>query len=173
MTADELGFALRGESGHFMRARRGIATLSAFNIAAMGVVSLYQVGVIRRLPHPTIPGFDSERVVGSAEAYGMLETPDGALAVGSYALTLVLAATGSPDRSIHKPWSVIAMAAKTAIDTILVARSVVVQTTKYRSLCALCLLSGVAAITAMALSVPETLAALRSVRERTARRADG
>ncbi len=96
MTSDLLGKELREGSGEFLSRRRVIVALSLANVASMGLIALYQVGVIAHVPEPPLPGFDADRVNGSADAYAILETPDAILGLGSYAATMALAAMGRP-----------------------------------------------------------------------------
>lgn len=86
--ADELRFGL----GNALVRRRIAAGLT---VSSMGVIILYQLGVLKHLPGPPIPGLDAEKVDSSAAAYGQLATPDAVLGLGSYAVTLWLAAMGS------------------------------------------------------------------------------
>lgn len=60
----------RGASVHLTRRRRQTALLLGAT-AAMGVISLYQTGILRRLPDPPLPGVDSDSVDASGEAYGL------------------------------------------------------------------------------------------------------
>jgi hypothetical protein len=47
--------------------------------ACMGVASLYQTGVVRRIPELPLALFDANRVEASAQAYQLLRMPDAPL----------------------------------------------------------------------------------------------
>ena len=105
----------------------------------MGLISLYQMGVLRHLPHPPVKGLDSDKVDGSPEAYRRLATPDAALGTASYAATLVLAAMGGKARARNHLWVPLALAAKVGFDVAQAVRMLVVQWTHFRSFCFWCL----------------------------------
>ena len=89
MNPEQLGRQLRHSASGYLRQRRGIAALSLSSIASLGLISLYQIGLIPHLPEPPLPYFNADKVNGSAEAYAKLATPDGILGLGSYAATMV------------------------------------------------------------------------------------
>jgi hypothetical protein len=60
----------------------------------MGLIVLYKMGLIKHLPEPNITGLGAEKVDASEEAYSYFETPDAAIGLGNYAVTLGLAAMG-------------------------------------------------------------------------------
>ncbi len=79
MRPRELSRQLRRGSGGDLRRRRGIVGLSLLASASMGLITLYQMGIIRHLPEPPLPGLDADEVDASGEAYARLQTPDAAL----------------------------------------------------------------------------------------------
>lgn len=89
--------AIRRELRHgrspSLRNRRRIGLLAAVGLVDFAVISLYQIGVIRRLPD--LPGrvFDSNQVNASRKAY-QLGVPDGTTGAALYAGILILAAAG-------------------------------------------------------------------------------
>lgn len=85
---------------------------------AMGTVAAYQNGLIRRLPEPSLPMFDADKVDASGEAFDMLRTPDASLGLLSYAATLALAGKGSKNRFRDTPVVPIALAGKVLLDAI-------------------------------------------------------
>lgn len=93
--SEALGSGLRHGSFKSLRRRRGIFGLFLAASASMSVIALYQLGILRRVPEPPLRRFDSDNITGSAKAYSLLATPDAVLAMGSYALTMTLAAMGS------------------------------------------------------------------------------
>jgi uncharacterized membrane protein len=155
---------LRDGTGPFLRRRRAIAALSLFNVASMGLVTLYQMGLLRHVPEPRLPGLDGDKVNGSLQAYSLLGTPDAALAVGSYAATLGLAAVGGAERSETMPWAPVALAAKASFDAAAAAKLLANQPTRYRAFCAWCVLSACATFAILPLALPEAKEAWRRIR---------
>ena len=162
-SATALGNDLREGSRAALRRRRGIFGLFLAATASMGVVALYQLGILKRLPDPPLPRFDSERVTSSGKAYSLLETPDSVLAIGSYAATMGLAAIGAPDRARTRPLLPMAMAAKVGIDAAVGLTYAYGEWSKNRRLCFWCLVASAAAVAAVPLAVPEARAALREL----------
>lgn len=160
MEPEKLGEQLRSGADQGMKRRRAIIGLSLFNIASMAAITLYQVGILRHVPEPDLPGADADKVNGSAEAYSLLQTPDAALAIGSYAATLGLAAMGPPNRSETMPWVPLAMCAKTIADAALAAKGLIEQPRKYRAYCLWCVFSAIAAAATVPLALPEAGAAI-------------
>ena len=68
MTPERLSDELRHGTGDDLRRRRGVVGLALGSAAVMGLISLYQTGILRRLPEPPVPGLDAGKVNGSAEA---------------------------------------------------------------------------------------------------------
>ncbi|QIN80932.1 hypothetical protein GBA65_20560 [Rubrobacter marinus] len=130
----------------------------------MGVISLYQLGVIKHLPDPPLSVFDSDKVDASEEAYALFQTPDGPIGLGSYAATLGLAAMGGRDRAEEHPLIPLALAAKVAFDALQAGKLTVDQITKHRALCSYCLVAAGATFATVPLVLPEARAALRALR---------
>lgn len=164
MKPEELSEQLREGSGEFLERRRKIARLALLAAGSMGVISLYQIGVIKHLPDPPLPGFDSDRVDASGEAYSMFQMPDGPIGLGSYAATLGLAAMGGKDRAEEHPLIPLALAAKVAFDALQAGKLTVDQITKHRALCSYCLVAAGATFATVPLVLLEALAALRALR---------
>jgi hypothetical protein len=102
--ARELSAELRtGNSAH-LRRRRCTVALSMAGSASLGLIALYQLGILRCLPEPPWPHMNAEKVDASAEAYQRFSMPDAVLGVGSYAATMALAAMGGPDRAHSQPY---------------------------------------------------------------------
>ncbi len=130
----------------------------------MGLISLYQTGVIKSLPDPPLPYFDSEKVNAGAEAYSKLPMPDAPLGLGSYAATLGLAAMGGENRAEEKPWIPLAFAAKTLVDAAQAGKLTVDQWTNHRAFCVWCLAAAACTFATVPLALPEARKALRNVR---------
>ena len=163
MTPDRLGKELREGSGEFLSRRRVIVALSLANVASMGLIALYQMGIIAHVPEPPLPRFDADRVNGSADAYAILEMPDAILGLGSYAATMALAAMGPADRAQSRSWVPLALAVKTLFDAAQASRLTVNELTKQRTFCLWCLLTTGATLATVPLAVPEARAALRGL----------
>ncbi len=148
-----------GRDAHLQR-RRGVVALSLLAAASMGVVTLYQMGIIRHLPELPLPKLDADKVDASAEAYAKLETPDAVLGLGSYAATMTLAAMGAADRARTQPWLPLALAAKVGFDVLQAGKLTVDQWTKHRAFCSWCLLAAAATFAMAPLVVPEAREAL-------------
>lgn len=146
--------------------RRTIAGLALSATGAMGLITLYQLGVIKRLPEPPLPFFDAEKIVSSPSAYDTFSIPDGLLGLGSYAVTAALAALGGEQRATHTPWIPLALAGKLAFDLSQAIRSVMKQWRDGPSFCSWCLLAAGASFIAAPLALPETRTALEALRKK-------
>lgn len=60
MTPKQLSNELRNDSGNFIEERRGVIVLSLTAIGCMGLIALYQSGILRRLPDPALVVFAKE-----------------------------------------------------------------------------------------------------------------
>lgn len=150
----------QGSSGALQR-RRGVIALSLAASAALGLLTLYQMGLIRHMPEPPLPGFDADKVNGSAEAYSKLAIPDALLGVSSYAGTMLLAAMGGLNRAREHPWMPLALAAKVGLDATLASILLLTQVLKLRAFSFWSLLTSAATFATVPLVIPEARAALR------------
>jgi uncharacterized membrane protein len=166
MRPDALRRQWRLGSGSALARRRGVAGLALLSAGSMGIIALYQLGLIKHLPDPPVPGVDSEAVVGSDEAYARFDVPDAVLGLGSYAVTLSLAAVGGGGRAESRPWLPLAMGAKVAFDAAMAGRLAVEQWPRHRALCSWCLLAAGASFTALPLAAPEALEAWNNLTRR-------
>lgn len=160
MKPEELSRQLRRGSGRFLRHRRGTVGLSLAAIGSLGVVSLYQVGIIRRVPEPPLPFLDADGVDAAPEAYEVLDTPDAVLGIASYALTAALAAAGGEDRARERPWLPLALAGKVAFDVVQAGKLTLEQWTEHRAFCLWCLAAAGASFATAPLVLPEARASL-------------
>ena len=137
-TAQKLSLSWRRGATSSLRRRRRAATTALASTTVMAGLSLYQLGVIDRLPELPLPGFDANRVDASAQAYQLLGSPDATLGVVSYAVTAALAALGGE----KPPVALSALtAAKAAVDLGWAAKLTLDQATKHRAACSWCLLA--------------------------------
>ena len=166
MTPKQLSRQLREDEHDFLTKRRGIVACGLAAAGAMGVIALYQIGIIKHLPEPPLPGFDADKVDASEEAYSYLQTPDAFIGLGSYAATLGLAAMGPENRAQTQPWIPLALLAKTTADAVQAAKLTVDQWTRHKAFCFWCLLAAAATFTALPLAVPEALEAVDQLRKK-------
>ncbi|QDV33377.1 vitamin K epoxide reductase family protein [Tautonia plasticadhaerens] len=157
MTPSLLSRQLRQGSSPFLRNRRAVAGLGLLAAGSMGLITLYQMGLIRHLPEPRLPGLDADRVDAAPEAYARmrLPMPDAPLGLVSYATTIALASAGGLDRSRTHPWLPIALLAKTAIDALQAGKLTWEQWDRHRAFCSWCLLAAGATAAALPLTIPE------------------
>jgi uncharacterized membrane protein len=161
---EALSRQLRQGAGDFLPQRRAVIGLSLLAAGALEVISLYQMGLIQRLPEPPLPRFDSGKVNSSEEAYRWLSTPDAFLGIGSYAATMTLAAMGGPQRARERPWIPLALAAKVGLDAGLGVFQVLMQARKLHTFCTWCLATSGASFATLPLVIPEARAALKHLR---------
>ncbi|WP_156912210.1 hypothetical protein [Citrifermentans bremense] len=76
MDPGRISTQLRYNKSRSLSRRRGIVGLSLLAAGSMGLIALYQAGIIRHIPEPPLPRFDADKVVASEEAYAVLHTPD-------------------------------------------------------------------------------------------------
>jgi len=130
----------------------------------MMIVAAYQTGLIRHLPEPPLRAFDADKVDASDEAYEKFSTPDAILGLGSYAMTMGLAAMGGRNRTRELPLVPLALAAKVAFDVANAAKLSVDQWTKQRAFCFWCLIAAGATFAMAPLVIPEVIDAIRELR---------
>ncbi len=165
--AEAVSDDLRRGAGDFLEQRRRIAALGSVVALALGVVNLYQFGLIRRVPEPPLPFLDADAVDASGEAYQILHTPDGSLGLLSVASTLVLAGMGGRHRARTMPLVPLLLAAKTVADAGSGLLLTAEQLTKHRKLCSWCTVAAVAQMASLPAALPEAAAAWRHLRGRS------
>jgi hypothetical protein len=165
-SAEQLRHELRFGSDRALHRRRTVAGLALVTLSSLGLVALYQLGILRRLPELPLPRLDAEKVNGSLEAYRMLATPDAVLGLGSYAITLGLAATGGQDRAQSRPWIPLALAAKAVVDVIQAAKLTRSSWVNYRAFSSYSLIAAAATFATLPLAVPEAATVLRRLGQR-------
>lgn len=165
MKPRQLSQELRHGSGHFLEERRGVIALSLTAISCMGLIALYQTGIIRRLPDLPLPFMDADKVDASDEAYAKLQTPDAFIGLGSYAVTMGLAAMGGKNRAQEQPWIPIALAAKAGADALQAAKLSYDQWGKHKVFCIWCLGAAAATFAIIPLVLGEAAAAVRQLRK--------
>jgi uncharacterized membrane protein len=86
-----------GKSESLSRKRK-ISLLSALGLVDFSLISLYHLGLIKKLPD--LPGkiFDTNMVNASKKAY-MMGVPDGPVTLVSYALNILMAGAGGTEKT--------------------------------------------------------------------------
>ncbi|MDP8926454.1 MAG: vitamin K epoxide reductase family protein [Actinomycetota bacterium] len=151
---EELSRQHRCGSGRLLRNRRGVVGLSLAAIGSLGVVALYQTGIIERVPEPPLPYLDADEVDAATEAYEVLEIPDTVLGIASYALTAVLAA-GGEGKGYPGPLDRPVLTAKVAFDAAQAGKLPLEQWTEHRAFCLRCLCAAGASFATAPLVIPE------------------
>lgn len=159
--AQVLSSKLRNTHSAAMRRRRAAVGLSMLGTAALGVVALYQIGVLKHLPEPNVPGLDADKVDASPDAYEWMSTPDAALGMASNTATAALASMGGPDRAKTQRHISLLFGAKVMLDAINAGRLTVKQWTKHRAFCTWCLIAAGATFATVPLAVAEVVEAFR------------
>jgi uncharacterized membrane protein len=165
--AERVSRDLHTGGGESLRRRRRVAAMALGAAGSMGVVSAYQMGLLKHLPEPPLPALDADQVDASGEAYHYLKTPDAALGLASYAVTLILAGMGPGRRAVERPWLPLALAAKVAVDTVSGLYLTVEQGSKHRRFCSWCLLATGLSAAMVPQVVPEARAAWSHLRSRS------
>lgn len=155
MTPKELSHELRTGSGDYLDERRGVIALSLTAIGCMGLIALYQTGIIKRLPDLPLPLMDADKVDASDEAYAKLATPDAFIGLGSYAITMGLAAMGGKERAKEQPLIPLALAAKATLDAAQAAKLTYDQWAKHKAFCIWCLIAAAATFATVPLVLGE------------------
>ncbi|WP_347158643.1 vitamin K epoxide reductase family protein [Pontibacter chitinilyticus] len=85
---------IRHDHSRPTQSRRQIAALAALGLIDFSLISLFQLGFIRKMPD--LPGkiFDTEKVNTSKSAV-LLGLPDGVVSLGAYTATILLAAAAT------------------------------------------------------------------------------
>jgi uncharacterized membrane protein len=152
--AQSLSRQFRLGTGSGLARQRATAAAALTATAALGVVSCYQLGLIRHLPDPPLSLFDSDTVDASGEAYVLGHTPDGVAGAASAAATAALAVLGGA--GTQRPRSLRALTAVKAVGDatggiLLFAE----QLQTHRKLCFWCTLASLAHLATVPLTVPD------------------
>jgi len=164
MTAQELGQELRDGTGDFLEHRRAAALLTLVGMASLATISLYQMGIFKRLPEPSVSVLDARKVNGSSEAYAILKTPDAVLGVGSYAVTLGLIAMGGSNRARSHPWIPLALAAKSGFDSFQAGALTAKSWRKFRAFSLYSIVTALGSFLVLPIVLPEARAAWQKIK---------
>ena len=164
--AEAVSDALRRGAGDFLDRRRRMAWLQMLAAGTLGVVGLYQFGLVKSVPEPSLPGLDADRVDASGEAYAFLKTPDSALGITSAGVSLVLAGMGGANRHEEQPWIPLLLLGKSLVDAAGGLYLTAEQLTKHKRICSWCTASGALLVMTVPTALPEARAAWRALRSR-------
>jgi uncharacterized membrane protein len=145
---------LQEGSNKNLKLRRGLIALSLLGMGAMTAVTLFQTGIVKHLPDPPLPGFDSDQVNSSDTAYA-LGVPDGALSLASLAANIPLAAVGGADRTEKMPLVPLAAAAKASVEAAVAGWYFYQMPAKEKKWCGYCIVGAAANVGIAALSLME------------------
>jgi len=150
-----------GESPSLQR-RRWISLLCAVGAVDFAVISLYQVGVIRRLPD--LPGdlFDSNQVNASRTAYAH-RVPDGAIGLALYGLTLLLAAAGGSRQTGRRPIADLLLGGSVAAGALGAAQYLYDMAFRQARACPYCLVGAAVNFAMLPLAAREALAGIQDM----------
>lgn len=165
MNPKDLMIELQQSRDSNMRRRRQIILASLVGMASMGIVSLLQTGIVKHLPDPAIPEFDSDKVNSSDTAYA-LGVPDGTLSLMGFAANIPVAAAAGVNRATEKPWIPLAAAIKAGVEAAAALWYFYQMPAKEKAWCAYCITGAAASVTIFALAIPEAKEALRAARQR-------
>ncbi len=153
-----------------LRRRRAIVGLSLLGLCSMGMVSLYQMGLLRHLPDPPLRRFHADKVNASFRGY-QYGVPHGALSMTAHALNILLAAIGGRGRARVMPWVPVIAAGKAAAEAGMAAKTVLHQMPAVeRAWCSYHLVDAMAHVGTFLLTLPEAWQALRDGPIRTSSR---
>lgn len=147
-----------GESRDLKR-RRWIVGLSLFGATMGQIVSLYQMGILRRLPDPPSDLFDATRVDASDYAYKRYQTPDGLMMIGTYAVTAILAGAGGERRNEEHPILPLLLFGKTVYDAALCVKLAREEWDENGAFCEYCQAASLASVASVGLALPGALKA--------------
>lgn len=148
-----------------MQRRRAVVGLSLLGMSAMAATSLLQTGILKHLPDPPVPGFNSDKVNLSATAYPFGIT-DGTLALASCALNLPLAAFGDTNRAVRQPLVSLLATAKGAADALVAGWFFYQMPAREKAWCGYCVTAALASFMILLLSLPEAKQALAALARR-------
>lgn len=165
VTAADLRHELQTADSPELRRRRNIIRLSLLGMASMAAVTLLQTGIVKHLPDPPSPGFDSDRVNSSDTAYG-LGAPDGTLSLAGLALNVPLAAWGGGSRYEKQPWIPLTAALKAGIEAVAAGWYFYQMPAKEKKWCAYCIAGAAVNLAVLALTIPEAIQAWDALRSK-------
>ncbi len=157
----QLSRELREDDSPELSARRTLVALSLVGTVAAQVVSLYQVGLVKRLPDLPFRPFDTNKVDASDYAYRRFQVPDAFLMLCSYSTTALLAAMGGKERYKTQKWLPILTFAKVLVDVLGAIELGREEWKDNKALCVYCQCATLASLVSLWVAWPEAKRAWR------------
>lgn len=130
----------------------------------MGVVSLFQSGLIRHLKDPPLKDFHSDKVNSSDTAYGW-GMPDAPISIVSHSVNMALATAGGDERAEKQPWIPLAATAAAALPAATSAKYLFYQMpVREKGWCPYCIVDALTHIATFGFTLWESYKAVRKVR---------
>lgn len=162
MEATAIRDVLRKGTDEDLDRRRKIIALSALGLVDFSIISLYQTGVIGKLPDIPLPLFDSNKVNASKEAY-MFGVPDGPVSATVYAMTMVLASAGGSREASRKPVFDLLLGAAVAGNLGGALYYLYDMTFKQKKICLYCVTGAAVNIASAIIIAPAILKSIRNI----------
>lgn len=151
----QLSRELREDQTPELSARRTLIALSMVGVVAAQLVSLYQTGIIKKLPDLPFKPFDTNRVDASDYAYKRFQLPDGFLMLTSYGTTALLAGMGGKDRFKTQKWLPILTFAKVVVDVLTAIELGREEWAENKAFCVYCQSATIASLVSLWVAYPE------------------
>lgn len=162
----ELRRYMQDGSDPYLDLRRGAIVVSLIGIAAMACTTLLQTGVVKRLPDPPLRGFDTKKVNSADEAYSY-GGPDSPIAITTHGVNMILASMGGGGRSERHPWLPLLATLFAGAQSVTAAKYLFHQMPKVdKAWCPYCIVDALTHFATVALTLPESAAAVRALRGR-------
>jgi uncharacterized membrane protein len=140
--------------------QRAVIALSLVGIGSMSASALLQTGLLRHLPDPPLPGFNSDKVNLSREAFPF-GVPDGTLGVLSFAANLPLAGLTGANSAWVRRWALRAGVAKAIVDTGVALWYLYQMPAREKAWCVYCLAAQVCSLGILVLTLQDARETLR------------
>ena len=145
---------LRREETTEVEPRRASIALSLVGMASMGATALLQTGLVRHLPDPPLPTFNSDKVNLSDDAFPF-GVPDGPIALAGFAMNVPLAALGGANRARDLPWVPLLAFAKSSVDVAISGWLFYKMPSKDKAWCIYCIAAFFTNLGLLGLAFPE------------------
>jgi uncharacterized membrane protein len=141
--------------------RRSIVAVSLVGIGCMAFTTLLQMGLVKDLPDPPRGNFHTKQVNSSETAYSF-GGPDSPVTIIAHGVNIALAAFGGRDRADRHPWVSVLASAAAAGPALVAGKYLFYQMPRVdKAWCPYCITDALVHFATFALTVPETLRAIR------------
>ncbi len=162
MNSNKIKKALLDDDSPEAKKRKKIICLSAIGLVDFSSISLYQTGVIKSLPDPPFPIFDSNKVNASDSAY-QFGVPDGPVSSAVYAANMVLASAGGNESTGRGPLWDLALGASVTGNAIGAVYYLYDMTFKQKKICVYCLTGAAINFASAIIAIPLMKKSLRKL----------